>query len=71
LKDGLVDGTVIQSGDVKILFLTIDGTDPEIGTDTIVSNPGTSYADTYKIVDGYPVQPDGRTTILYKAQGRK
>jgi hypothetical protein len=70
-EDGMIDGTVIQSGDVKILFLTLDGTDPEIGKDQIVVNPGTSAAKTYNVVGGKPVQPDGKTTVLYKAQGRK
>lgn len=70
-QDGLIDGTVIQEGDVKILFLTIDGTDPENGKDSIVVNPGTSSAETYKIIGGQPVRPDGKTTVLFKAQGRK
>lgn len=70
-EDGLIDGTLIQAGDVKILFLTIDGTDPEIGKDSIVVNPGTSAEKTYNVVGGKPVQPDGKTTVLYKAQGRK
>jgi len=26
---------------------------------------------TYSVVGGKPVQPDGKTTVLYKAQGRK
>lgn len=72
-EDGLIDGTLIQAGDVKILFLTIDGTDPEIGKDSIVVNPDpvTGVGKTYSVVGGKPVQPDGKTTVLYKAQGRK
>lgn len=69
--DGVIDDTVIQSGDVKILFLTLDGTDPEISKDSIVVNPGTTAEMTYSVVGGKPVQPDGKTTVLYKVQGRK
>lgn len=70
--DGLIDGSLIQSGDVKISCLFEDKSIPEIGTDKIIVNPGTENAKTYSVVPGSKaVMPDGKTCILYKAQGRK
>lgn len=70
--DGVIDGTLIQAGDVKIVCLFEDKSIPEVGKDKIVVNPGTADASTYSVVPGSKaVMPDGKTCILYKAQGRK
>lgn len=70
--ESAIDGTLIQTGDVKILCLFEDKSIPAIGEDKIVVNPGTANAVTYSVVPGSkPVQPDGKTCVLYKAQGRK
>lgn len=70
--DGVIDGSLIQAGDVKILCLFEDGSIPEVGKDKIIVNPGSDEAVTYSVVPGSKsVMPDGKTCILYKAQGRK
>lgn len=70
--ENTVDGTLIQSGDVKILCLFEDKSLPVIGEDKIIVNPGTVNEVTYSVMPGSKsIMPDGKTCVLFKAQGRK
>ncbi len=67
----VVDGKTILADDAKILCLFADKSVPDANKDTIVVNPDTDYQETFKIVGGKPLKPDGKTVILFTAQGRK
>lgn len=67
----VIDGKTILANDLKILCLFADQSIPEADKDQIVVNPGTAYEETINVVGGVALKPDGKTVILFTAQGRK
>jgi hypothetical protein len=69
-RDQLIDGTVIQSGDLKIKAV-IDG-EPIAGTSKldIYSREGVKV-DTLQIINVSPVNPNAGQVIMYNLQCRK
>lgn len=67
----VIDGKTILANDLKILCLFADQSIPEADKDQIIVNPGTAYEETINVVGGFSLKPDGKTVILYTAQGRK
>lgn len=70
-ESNVIDGKTILADDVKILCLFEDKSVPEANKDTIVVNPGKTFEERFNSVGGKPTTPDGKTVILFTAQGRK
>jgi hypothetical protein len=69
-EDRMVDGTVIQAGDRKVVAV-LDG-EPEPGLSSLdVYDKAGKLKDSYKVINSNPVNPDASTIILYRLQCRK
>lgn len=69
-EDKMVDGTIIQAGDRKIIAVLTAEPVPELSTLDVLNKFG-KLQNSYKVVNSSPVNPDATTVILYKLQCRK
>lgn len=70
-EDRVVDGTVIQVGDRKIIAVLTGEPVPKLSTLDVFNKRTEKLQDSYKVINSTPVNPDGSTIILYRLQCRK
>lgn len=69
-EDRVVDGTIIQVGDRKVIAVLTGEPVPKLSTLDVYDKAGT-LKDSYKVINSTPVNPDASTVILYRLQCRK
>jgi hypothetical protein len=69
-EDRMVDGTVIQAGDRKIVAVLHGEPTPKLSSLDVYDKAG-KLKNSYLVINSTPVNPDASTIILYRLQCRK
>jgi hypothetical protein len=69
-EEDMIDGTIIQSGDQKIIAVLMGDPVPKLSTLDVFDKAG-KLRDSYKIVNSTTISPDSTVVICVRLQCRK
>ena len=69
-EDSMIDGTIIQAGDRKIVAVLAGEPVPKLSTLDIYDKAG-KLVDNFKVINSTPVNPNASVTICVRLQCRK
>lgn len=69
-EDNMIDGTIIQAGDVKIVAVLAGEPVPKLSTLDVYDKAG-KLRDSFKVINSTTVSPNASVVIVYKLQCRR